>query len=279
MLESIPIRYFLVKYLLIIRSILHMDGSMYVEIYGDVPREFISTVKTILAELYRGLAQQPELIEVYIYESTEDKLRHLAEEASTIGVPVIGDYPVSHEAWMGWPRIYIDYEKCKQLSYSVLRTLLFHEGVHSLLHGNISSYVILVKGNLIEQLGENATEVVYVASTVVKDIEVHCFLASKGLDNVVKLYYEHVSGDLPSIRCSNPLNLLGLMKLIAPCTCVECSPNPAGIMSEECKAVYERILEIARRVAEVQGNLNSKINMLIEELLGLLEGKGGDQIA
>lgn len=259
--------------------VLLVDGNMYVEVHGNVPRDFISTVKAILTELYSSLAQQPELVEVHVYESTEDKLRHLTGAALAIDISVIGDYPVSHEAWMGWPRIHVDYEKCKRLDYDVLRALLFHEGVHSLLHGNISSYVILVKGNLVEGLSGNAMEVVYVASTVIKDVEVHDFLASRGLGNVVELYYKYVSRDLPSMRCNDLVGVLELLKLVSPCIYVECSPNPASIVSGDCRAVCEKITKIARKVAEAQGDLNSKVNMLIEELLRLPKNEQGDQVA
>lgn len=244
---------------------------MDVEVVGTIPVEFVEFVKSTLNWAYEAIGTRPEYLEVYIYESTGAKLHALLESALLVGVPVTGDYPVSHEAWLGWPRIHVDYEKLRALDRDVVKALLVHEAAHSVLHGNLASYVVTLREDLASKLGEIALPALYVASTVVKDVEVHELLAERGLRDLVEAYYNYVAKELPGVVCNGVLGILELSKLIPPCLFVECKPHPKLLLSEACRALYEKVLEAAREVIEEPGDLYSRVNRLLERALGLAE--------
>lgn len=239
---------------------------MYIEIVGRVPKGFVDTIKCAVEELYSRTRQGHELLEIYIYESTEMKLRKLLREALELGVTLIGDYPVAHEAWMGWPRIHLDYEKCKALSQATLRALMIHECAHSVLHGNIAGYVVFLEKKLAKKLGENAAELIYVASTAIKDLEVHEYLVAHGFDEEVKAYYEYVARDLREAECMNGVEILTLVKLVTPCIVIECKPAPDDLVGEKCKRHYGNVTRALLYVKSLNCDLSCKVNALLEQL-------------
>lgn len=239
---------------------------MYVEVLGRVPRDFVDSVNRAVREFYSLIGREPELLEVYVYESTELKLRELLREATELGVAVVGDYPVAHEAWMGWPRIHVDYEKCKALDQATLRALLVHECAHSVLHGSIAGYVVLLEKSLAERLGKSAMELAYLASTVVKDLEVHEYLAAHGLSDEVEAYYEYVVRDLREAKCSNGVEILTLAKLVTPCLVVECRPAPGDLIGGECKRHYGNVTGALLHVKSLNCDLSCKVNALLGQL-------------
>jgi len=240
---------------------------VYVEVLGEVPTGFVELVKGTLLKAYDLIGAKPELLEVYIYGSTEAKLRYLAEEATRSGVLVVGDFALSHDAWAGWPRIHVDYEKCKGLKRDVLEALLVHEGVHSVIHGNLSSYVIELKGDLISELGEEALEAYYVASTAVKDLEVHGYLVSHGLSDYVTKYYEYSLGGLAGHDCSSVVGLLEFSKLVSPCIYVNCEPSPETLAGHSCRDAYDEVMRALRAIAHSGKKLSDRVNSLIKAIL------------
>lgn len=72
----------------------------------------------------------------------------------------------------------IDYEKCSTLKQKHLESLLMHEAAHSVLHGNLMAYMVFIQG--LSWPAEGLLEAVYLASTIVKDIEVSYLLVEEG---------------------------------------------------------------------------------------------------
>lgn len=243
--------------------------NMQMDVLGFIPREFAEFVKQVLHEFFERIKLKPDYIEIYIYESSEYKLNNLIKDAILSGVLVVGDYVVSHDAWFGWPRIHVDYEKCKSLDSSTLRALLTHEAAHSVLHGNIKSYLVTVDIELMNIINVDYTEIIYLASTVIKDLEVHEFLLRHGFRNEVMQYYVHFSRELHDTSCSSIKEILDFAKLTSPCVFINCEPNPLYILNEQCKNKYPKILTIMRQVHNAESNIGIKANLLIKGLLNL----------
>jgi hypothetical protein len=244
-------------------------GVLYVNVVGSVSREFVELVLELIVGAYRVLESSPELLELYIYESSEVKRRVLLSEALELGISVLGDYPVSHDAWTGWPRIHVDYEACRDLRREYLRALLYHEAVHSILHGSLASYIVStgdLEGRLLEV---DLLEAVYLASVVVKDIEVHSYLAERKLHDILREYYEYTSSSLREVRCSALPGLLELAKLISPCLYIDCG-DVSKLLHETCKSRVSEILSILERVESAQGDLSSRTRKLLLDLTSVL---------
>ncbi len=234
-------------------------------VIGSVNRVFIDKAVSTLVEAYSVLGKNPEIVELHIYESSDIKRRALLGEAVELGISVLGDYPVSHDAWMSWPRIHVDYEKCRDLVEGHFRALLYHEAVHSILHGSLASYIVNIGDVSLRSVGVDLLEAVYLASVVVKDVEVHEYLAEKGLLDVLREYYEYTRSTLREIYCDNLRGLLELAKLISPCLFIDCELFTRDLHNT-CQDIYLKLLEVLREIKTIQVDLNSKIQKLLEKI-------------
>lgn len=242
------------------------DKTMYVEVIGEVPGKFVDFVKHVVENFYTRVGRKPELLEIYVYESTQLKLRELSRTALELGISVICDYPLAHEAWIGWPRIHIDYEKCRQLNQNTLRALLVHECTHSLLHGSLDSYIVQPSRELVEVLGDTLVELLYLASTIVKDLEVHEYLVTHGFTNEVREYYEYTSRDLVELDCKGVKDLLVYAKLVSPCMVLDCKPGIGDVTGSSCTQYYNVIRDVLLRVNSLKCGLNCKVVELLRSL-------------
>jgi hypothetical protein len=237
--------------------------ALHLSVVGRVPQDFASMVLGELVDVYRLFGEGPELVEVYIYESSELMHSYMFSEAVELGVSVIGQHIVSHDAWRGWPRIHIDYSACKNLEERFLKALIHHEAAHSILHGTLQSYAIALPRNFAE-LFEKSPGTVYLASVAIKDVEVVEYLTSKGLRNSVESYLEYTKKEFKGIHCKTLEEVLQLAKLIAPCTTIKCDVEEE--LEEECKAVYPILLKILDKVKDMKKDLSSKIETLLKEI-------------
>uniref|UniRef100_A0A7C4BCR8 DUF1570 domain-containing protein n=1 Tax=Ignisphaera aggregans TaxID=334771 RepID=A0A7C4BCR8_9CREN len=234
--------------------------ALYITVVGEVPQDFVSRVLEELVEAYRLFCEGPELVEVYIYGSAELMRSHLLSEVLELGVSVVGQYSVSHDAWRGWPRMHIDYGACKGLEERFLKALLHHEAAHSVLHGTLQSYVVALPRSFAE-LFERSPWVVYLASVAVKDVEVVAYLSSKGLKGSVKDYLEYIKTGLRELHCKTIEEVLEFAKLVAPCTIVECSVESE--LGERCREAYSAVLEVLEVVKNMKGDVSEKIETLV----------------
>ena len=186
-------------------------ATIYIEVVGGVPQEFVSTILSVLEEAYALLGNAPDLVEVYIYEDSNRLLQSLYSVAVELGATTVATYPVSHDAWLGWPRIHIDYSACRDLDVEVLKALLIHEAVHTILHGNIQSYTVTLAG-VPQELRKS--EMIYLASVAVKDAEVFMYLAGKGLTRYVEAYLRFVEPEIRGVRCRSIEEVLELAMLL-----------------------------------------------------------------
>lgn len=237
---------------------------------GEIPESFTDIVRYLLSEFYdkvlTGGLRAPVLVEVYIYEDTERMRRNLEKESLESGVSVIGLYPLSHEAWRGWPRIHIDYSMVRGMEGNTLRALLLHEAGHSVLHGGVEYYI--VSANPPEGLTlEEALKAVYSASTTVKDLEVATLLYRLGYKEELIAYTRFTASQVPSVECDSLIERLELAKLLAPLV-------PLGIevgdlpLSGKCKTMARYIIDIMRKLND-PGSLDEKISKLIRELANI----------
>ncbi len=254
---------------------MHEDIKVYLYVIGSVPEQFTRKVLRVLQEFYENInnVPLPSLVEVYVYENTKAKLRVLEEEAISSGVLVVGDYVTLHEAWRGWPRIHVDYEKTRSLKPKHLEALLIHEAVHSVLHGSPLYYLVTMDPELIEAYGyENALKLVYTASTIVKDLEVHKFLVDQGCREQVKAYMEYiVERQLKDLECRNLLEKLQLAKLITPLTYVKEFSNLGERLPSKCREDLDKIIQVLEKTIRQEGDLSQKTYKILQGVARIVE--------
>ncbi len=245
--------------------------KLYLHVIGNIPSSFTNMVIGILEEFYDSIrtTSLPLLVEVFVYENTILKLRVLEEEARSSGVLVIGDFITLHEAWRGWPRIHVDYEKTCSLENRYVKALLVHEATHSILHGSPLYYLVSISPELIETYGfENALRLVYTASTIVKDLEVHGFLVRQGYIDQVRAYMEFVlEKQFEDIGCRSLLENLQLAKLISPLVYIDELLNLEKKLPSSCRGRIDRILTILKEIVEQEGNLDQKTYRVLQRVM------------
>ncbi|MEM1931726.1 MAG: hypothetical protein QW780_03345 [Sulfolobales archaeon] len=214
-------------------------------VFGKVPSSFTEFILNILNSFYasRTEREKPAFVEVIVYGSSSKRLEVLYEEAVELGVEVLGDYAVSHEAWRGWPRIHVDYEKSSRLEPEVFSSLLIHEAAHSVLHGRRDYYLLPLDSSLPDELRAYlGIEALYLASAVVKDLEVHKYLVTVGYKKYVEEYARYSRREAVGLDCSDVIGTLNFAKLVAPCVYIEC-PSTIETFSESCARFYEPLLK------------------------------------
>jgi len=236
-----------------------LSFSINTVVLGSVNPEFLDFIRSTLTEFYSKLGADV-YVEVYVYSSKYLKRAVIEELASAYGVSVIGDYVVVHEAWSGLPRIHVDAESCSSIGERYVRALLVHEAVHALLHGTLLSYLLRMTG---DRAGKPASLAeVYVASTIVKDMQVHKFLVNSGFVDEVAAYAEYVFKYQLSDACSSFLEVLELAKILTPCIYLK----SCGIIDklEKCKEPALRILEKLESIeAEIENHDLSESALLV----------------
>jgi len=239
-----------------------------IEVVGGVSEGFVKLVEETLRKFYDRIGGPP-LVEVYVYASRELKLAQIEELASRYGVAVVGDFITMHEAWSGWPRIHVDYEQCSKLDRRYVEALLVHEAAHSVLHGSPIYYVVDVPPEVYNDPAEMA--LIYVASTIVKDMDVYKLLAEAGLKKYIEAYSDFIAEHQVEDRCSDPFEVFMLVKLLVPCTYLEKCRQSEKL--QMCKELSTRILRILTELREQSGRqnltkvlfeLNQRISMLLK---------------
>ena len=232
---------------------------------GEIPEDFVDTVRSLLSEFYdrvlTGGLKAPVLVEVYIYEDTGKMRSYMETESLEAGVSVIGLYPLSHEAWRGWPRIHIDYSMVRGMEGNTLRALLLHEAGHSVLHGGIEYYI--VSANPPEELTlDEALRALYLASTAVKDLEVATLLHRLGYQGELRRYAEYQVSQASTVDCSSLLGRLELAKLLAPLMPLSGKVESLNL-DDTCLNIAEYIINV---MLSLRGSLDEKISRLVSEL-------------
>ena len=180
-----------------------------------------SPVGHYVEELLDKLERSDHYVEVRVFPTRSAMRSALAGElegSSIKGRMVIPDFPTFHEAFSGYPRIWISYQDL-DLSKPICRARLQHEVGHAVLHWEISSYLLRLPpslDNLVrsgKMSSEKASLMSYLISISVKDFEVSDLLNRYGIgkDQVV-FYLQELS--LGCEKVGNILDALNELKVI-----------------------------------------------------------------
>lgn len=213
-------------------------------VFGDVPAHFVDRVSGILREFIERIGGL-EYLEVYFYGSREEKLAFLEGEALDLGVTAVGDFVAMHEAWRGWPRIHIDYGRCSSLEEKHLRAVIVHEVSHAVLHGSPIYYVVGFNPNDFPGYSSSdVVKIIYMASTIVKDMDVYRFLVEIGMSDAVHSYIDFILKEqFTEVSCSGVGEILQLAKTLLPCIFVEKCPLTT-MLNKDCMDVANQLLNI-----------------------------------
>ncbi|KSW12487.1 hypothetical protein CF15_07130 [Pyrodictium occultum] len=154
--------------------------------HGPTPLSPLGGMLSKLGEVYRRArpGEKPDYVELHLYPSILALAEALEGEALRAGAGVSAAYPVAYEAWTGIPRIHAVPGELASLPGGL--SLLAHEAVHSILHQGPGYYIVRLPRGLPAHSG---VLVAHAAATVVKDLEVHLWMAERGL-----------AGDLGALR-------------------------------------------------------------------------------
>jgi hypothetical protein len=238
---------------------------------GFIGEPFLAEIRSIAVDFYSKAGGEPPLLEIYIYSSGERMRARILREAEELGVTVMGDFVVLHEAWRGWPRIHVNYEECANMDTRVTRALLLHELAHSKLHGSPYYYLVSLDKSIAGRYGREALIIEYMASIAVKDLEALELLRNLGYEEEIASYVEFVKTQISDIKCYEITGLLELAKLATPFIV---KGQSVDNLDPSCAGIAGRVVEIVERLRRVEGDLEDRIRFLVNELEKVLSVEG-----
>lgn len=170
--------------------------------YGTIDDEEIERITETMQECYSRLApHEVSLVDLYIFERSSSVEVFFAKECRKVGVasaPFDKLFFAMHDAWRGIPRITLCLEKMEKLPRLVKMGGIRHEVGHSILHGNLSYYVLSFPPALLKIVDcfklsfEYTTNLLYLISIAVKDYEVTRLLHEQGYVKDQIAYAKHL---------------------------------------------------------------------------------------
>jgi len=163
---------------------------LHVERHRRILDEEASDIVSFLEECYgRVRPVGVDLVEILLFENDPLWRGHMAAERRRAGV-TSSDFDdafiAAHDAWTSIPRISICLDRRKTLPRLVWEGALRHEAGHSILHGSLEYYVFPMPKALLDiaqrfqTLTSHLTDILYLLSVAVKDMEVTRLLVSNG---------------------------------------------------------------------------------------------------
>ncbi len=226
---------------------------LHVEKHGQVLDKEASDVLSFFEECYGRL--RPEglnLVEIVLFENDRLWRSHMAAERRRAGVSSAefdDAFIATHDAWTGIPRISISLERRKALTQLIWEGALHHEVGHSILHGSLEYYVFPMPNALLNvarefpTLTSQLTDILYLLTLAVKDMEVTKLLASNGYVEDQAAYARFVmkpteqdqhAWGLSSIAAeARVLCLVGKLKDIAAATVLASRPEDPRVSVKE----------------------------------------------
>jgi len=239
-----------------------------VETYGRVPKEFENFVVEVLNRVY-SRTDRPYVVYVKLFESRELMLEELSVGHGYEGV----DFIAFHDARDGIPKVYLPYDVLKSLGWRIAEGVVVHEAVHTVLHGDVLSYILLDVGDcriLAERFGADLGQLyalAYYLSVAVKDYEVSKYVVEVGLvDNYVE-YVKYVLSLEPEEVSA--IEALGqdFRRLLAL----------AALLKQYATAKpFEHMSEVRERVAEFLNKLPKDYSSALRDLVDMLDRSSGD---
>jgi len=161
-----------------------------VERHGHILEKEASDILSFLEGCYDRIRPVGlDLVEIVLFENDRLWRSHMTAERRRAGVPS-SDFDdafiATHDAWTGIPRISISLDRRKALARPVWEGALRHEAGHSILHGSLEYYVLPMPKALTDiahkfhTLTGHLTDILYLLSVAVKDMEVTKLLVSNG---------------------------------------------------------------------------------------------------
>jgi len=143
-----------------------------------------------MEDCYRRLSPpSPEIVDVVLFEDTSRMEGYLLTEQSSLDASsqsLEAKFVATHEAWTGFPRILICYERLRELNPRLRRAVVRHEVAHSVLHGSAEYYIFPIPRSLLEA-SENCNlpsgyslHILYLVAMGVKDYEATRVLLDHG---------------------------------------------------------------------------------------------------
>lgn len=239
-------------------------------VFGDVPKQFIDSVIEIcrwFIEKVGGI----DYIELYLYGSSREKFMFLKNEAMDLGVIVIGDFIAMHEAWRGWPRIHIDFERCSMLEEKHLRAVIVHEISHAILHGSPLYYIMNFNSADFPTLSpSDIAKIIYISSTIVKDFDVYSLLIKMGMYDEVYGYIDFIlKNQYDNLLCFSIDGIFQFAKILLPCIFIENCPLTNEI-NKNCIDIANKLLAIFKNFKEKRtGDLSIDTVSIAKQILAI----------
>jgi hypothetical protein len=171
--------------------------------FGDIDEADLAHILKAMNECYAKLEPHSVLIvDLNLFERTSQMDAFLVEESSRAGVAsdrFDEQFFATHDAWRGTPRISLCIEKMKNLPGTVSLGGIRHEVGHSVLHGELGYYIFRVPAVYREFVGHLNlptgfdTNLTYLTSIAVKDMEVTRLLYGRGFVDDQAAFIEHIS--------------------------------------------------------------------------------------
>jgi len=238
-------------------------ARVYVEIVGNVDPRTLESILQPLRDVY-CVTNVDAYVELVVYGSRSEKLARLEREARELGVVAFGDFKTLHEAWRGYPRIHVSLEDLADLSEDVVKALVAHEAMHSVLHGTLASYLVYIPPQMIERAIdgsylEKLYAVTYLLASAIKDLEVHREMKRRGLVKYLELYARFCDEQLRSTCCKpgcSAVEIANALKLLTPFHVLDREPGTccdlmrSDLFRKLVDTPLDRVHEVAEKVFE-----------------------------
>ncbi len=173
--------------------------------HEEVDEAFLAQGKVWVNEVLKieQVPFSPPCLSVSIWKTMEKYQDSYQREKKELGV-VTGeetDFLASHDAWRGYPRVYICQEKLMGIDGTIVRGVIHHETGHALHHGAPEFYTFRFSNRLQEAGHLHGLDLpllqhcVYLLSVAIKDQDVALWLAKNGLGSSQLALLSHLLSD------------------------------------------------------------------------------------
>ncbi|KPV64738.1 MAG: hypothetical protein AOA65_0805 [Candidatus Bathyarchaeota archaeon BA1] len=244
--------------------------------FGEISDEEVDSAVKTMEECYERLKpHKVELVDVCLFERSSTAEAFLSKESAEVGVvsASFGElFFATHEAWRGTPRITLCFEKMRKLPKLVQVGGIRHEVGHSVLHGSLRYYLLLLPTvflDMAKHFGlstQYVTNLLYLTSIAVKDCEVSRLLYGRGYLEDQAAYAKHTltisESDTLSWEVSRGKPISEILCLVS---CLKAAGCAAPLFSDERLGE-----EMKRRLMESLSYLPTDYSTLLFDVI--LEG-------
>ena len=232
-----------------------------------------SSVRTYVEGLLCQLGQRGHYVEVHMYPTRTAMKTGLLGELEQLEIAtrlVVPDFATFHEAFAGYPRIWISSEDT-DLDDPISRARLQHEVGHAVLHWEISSYLLGLPPSLraLVEAGKmshgDASAVSYMISIGVKDYEVSRLLDRSGIREDQEAFYLQELGRTEQ-GTEGVLSALNELKVIVAAYPFRKEPGIAAALEEAVRRLGV-LSDVGRRILS---GLDESDDLALQERIELV---------